>query len=329
MARLFTWGGECGDLLEFNTISGAVISTDAAHTGTYGLKGTANNHYAQKTISPTPNNELYVRTWWNPYTDSNGLIITVGTSDSSVDVRFNYVGNALTVRRGTTVIATGTIGIGSVDQWYMIELYVKLANSPDGVATVRIDGVEDIAFTGDTLSGSSAAITYVRFTTGGATGYHDDIAVNDTSGAADNSWCGDGRVIGIKPNAAGDNTDFTPSAGSNYQNVDEVPPDDDTTYNSSDTDGHYDLFNLEASGLSGVTILGVDVKVTARKTVANGDHMRAKIKTGSTEYNGDDKDILTSYGRFVQTWRTNPNTAAAWEIAEIDALQAGYENRAA
>ena len=332
MARLFTSGIETGGTSEFEAISGMTASTVAPHTGVYAVRGTVNSHYVQKTVAPSPSDEIYIRTWWYPTGNDNGIVLLVGTSDSTLDVRFNYINNAFTIRRGTTVIATGTYLVPSLNRWYMLELYAKLANSPNGVATLKIDGNVDIAFTGgDTLSSASAAITYVRFVCGAATaGYHDDIAINDTSGAADNSWCGDGRVIGIKPDAVGDQADFTPSAGANWENADDVPSDDDTTCNESATDGHIDLLNLEACGLSSVAIRGVDVKWTARKTIANGDKQRAKIKTGGTVYDGaTDKVLTTSYKTYAESWRTNPNTSIAWTIADIDALQVGYENRPA
>jgi hypothetical protein len=325
MARLFTTGFECGDLLDFGSVYLLTASGEQVHTGNYAARGGA-DQYARKYISPSPNNEVYIRYWWRAGNSGDKTLLQVGTSDSNVEI-YGGAGYVFKLRRGATIVATGTL-VPTGNTWYMLELYAKLDDAA-GVLTLKVDGVEDATFSGDTLPGASAAITNVQIYTGEGLAYVDDIAINDASGAADNSWPGDGRVIGIKPNGAGDNTDFTPSAGANYENVDDVPHDSDTTYNHSGTDGHYDLFNLEACGLSDVDILGVNVKGTMRKEVANGDKARLKVKAGATEYDGDDKDILTSYTRINQEWRTNPNTAAAWQTAEIDALQAGYENRAA
>lgn len=326
MARLFTTGIETGDLLDFDTVLNATAQTTMPHTGTYSMRAAA-GQYGKILISPSPTDEVYVRCW--AYLGAaTSEPIRISTSDSYVNVRATAnLPSALKLHVGGTLVATSSITTPA-NTWLMLEMYAKIANS-GGVLTLKIDGAQVATFTGDTLSATSTVIESVTFY-GAATvyTYFDDIAINDTSGAADNSWAGDGRVIAIKPNAAGDNTDFTPSAGNNYENVDEVPPDDDTTYNESSTDGHYDLFNLGACGLSNVDITGVDVKVTARKTVANGDQMRAKIKTGGSEFDGDDQDILTTYTRFVHTWRTNPDTAAAWTTGNLDALQAGYENRA-
>jgi hypothetical protein len=328
MARLFTTGMECGDVLDFDGgRSAAAHSTTVAKTGTYSVR--VGNGYARRLVSPSPNNEIYMRAWTHIVAVGTGNpILAAYLSDgNSVQLYWNDVSKKLELRRHTTMVAD-LVGGTRFNEWRMYELYAKIAEAPDGILTLRIDGVQALTFTGDTQAGSVSEIIYVSFGGSANYTYFDDVAVNDTSGAADNSWCGDGRVIAIKPNAAGDVDDFTPSAGDNYECVDEVPY-NTTDYNESATDGHLDLFNLEACGLSGVDILGVDVKWMALKTVANGDQQRAVIKTGGTEYDGSDQGFDTTYTRLIETWRTNPDTAVAWTTADLDALQAGYENRAA
>jgi len=339
MARLLTTGFETGDMLDFSSYTNCVMESGVKHTGSYSAKiaNTSITPDGLKYILTTAASALYIRAWVYIDSDANkqqttpliGFYLTDGTYVGAI-VTFSLSGTYnIRLTRNGTILATGT-EVFNWDEWFMIELYVLVDNS-SGVGQIRINSVLDIDYSGDTQPNTSTDISYVRITSGSDDWvmYVDDVAINDTTGGADNTWPGDGRVIAILPDGAGDNTDFTPSAGSNYQNVDERPPDGDTTYNESDTDTDYDLFNLAACGLSDVTILGIDVKLTVRKTVANGDQMRAKIKTGGTEYNGSDFDPSTTYTRQVATWRTNPNTSSAWTISDVDALQAGYENRAA
>lgn len=331
MTRQFTTGIETGDLLDFDSVAAQATAVTSPHTGNYSMRIYNGGIAMYKYLTGT-HDEVFIRAWMKVDSWVTGRnFIGVELADSTW-VRLQIDGsNKFRISRFGTIIATGTLSFTPYqNKWVMLELHLLIADGT-GVAQLKVDGNLDIDFSGDTKPSTSTTVERAEFWGYGAstTTYWDDIAINDTDGSADNTWPGDGRVIAIKPDAAGDNIDFTPSAGANYQNVDDVPPDGDTTYNESGSDDDYDLLNLEACGLSGVTILGIDVKLTVRKTVANGDHMRAKIKTSGTEYNGSDQDLATSYTRLVESWRENPYTSSAWVAAELDALQAGYENRAA
>jgi hypothetical protein len=163
---------------------------------------------------------------------------------------------------------------------------------------------------------------------GVGSGFHDDLAMNDTTGGADNSWCGDGRIIAIKPNAAGNYTQWTPSAGSNWQNVDEVPSNSDTDYNSESLASDKDSYNLEACGLTSVTIKRVWIEMRAKNTVADGSQARMFLRAGGTDYNDSvgARALTASYVRYVSgEWTTDPSDAAAWTTTDLDALEVGVE----
>ena len=55
--------------------------------------------------------------------------------------------------------------------------------------------------------------------------YLDDIYVADSSGTFNNDLLGDIRIDNVHPNGAGNYTQFTPSAGANYECVDDNPYD--------------------------------------------------------------------------------------------------------
>src|SRR6185437_13665423 len=97
----------------------------------------------------------------------------------------------------------------------------------------------------------------IQFSPGAAAGIGCDITYGTTQ-------AGDLRVECVMPNGPGAHTQFTPSAGANWQNVDEVPPDDDTTHNDSSTAGQLDTFVHAA--LAGIpsSIAAVAVQVRGR-----------------------------------------------------------------
>ena len=71
------------------------------------------------------------------------------------------------------------------------------------------------------------------------------------------------QTITLRPNAAGGNTGLTPSAGANWECVDEETPDEDTTYvYITDADG-YDTYTTDLVAGSG-TINEVRVYVRGR-----------------------------------------------------------------
>lgn len=159
------------------------------------------------------------------------------------------------------------------------------------------------------------------------------------TGTVDDIWCyasnspisapiGEHRVLSMKPIGAGNNSDFTPLAGNNYENVDEYNQDFDTSYNSSDgTSGHRDDF--EMSNLSDQVGINSTVKaltVRAMVTASASEQVRPYVEVGGTRYYGDAfSPPSTSYMYAEHIWEVNPATSNPWTVSEIDAVKAGYE----
>jgi hypothetical protein len=162
-----------------------------------------------------------------------------------------------------------------------IEVRLVLHNTT-GAAYIYFNGVLDCSVTGvDTIYNLGSVCTNVymfgqyNWDLPNTTKWTDMIVHTEASPL------GDTGVYYLQTDAAGTDADFTPSAGSNYQNVDEVGPDEDTTYNESDgTAGHRDSFNCEA--ISGVTVLAVGTLVRARKTdVGDASLLLGAVYSGS------------------------------------------------
>jgi hypothetical protein len=132
----------------------------------------------------------------------------------------------------------------------------------------------------------------------------------------------------LRPNAAGDETalDQYPTSGSHYDKVDEVTPDNDSTYVYNSAKGaawYRDLYNLPAHSGSG-TINKITIKIVARNSLWAG--VEIFCKTHGTGYSDGDS-WYNHYSYTEKTWEltTNPNTSAAWTWDEIDALQIGVQ----
>lgn len=331
MARIFTDGAEIGDLLFWNTLVGAPeVYTVEKRSGVYSYRIPTSASSLTKGIAPL--SEFYVRTGIM-FTNGIGSAKITGWTTSGSEygsLRMNSGSSKIEAVTSTgTVVATGSIPLQN-DIWYCIEAHVKIADSL-GDIEVKVDGVLDIDFSGDTKPSTQTTIDAIWYIAGGGAAplLLDDLALNDTTGVVDNSWCGDGHVLLLKPNAAGDVTQLTPSAGANYECVDDIPTDGDTSYVSSPTTDQYDLYNLEAFTPTGVAISRVWAEARARKSQADTRMLKFILKTHAVEYDGSsDLNLLTTHTQVRGTEQlVNPNTSAAWIISELDDLQVGPKVR--
>lgn len=124
-----------------------------------------------------------------------------------------------TLKHGSgTVLGTSTGNYGAGLGWIYVELKCSIADS-GGTAELRIGGVTEISFTGDTRNGGAGSISHVAFYPGGSgaggmSGFFiDDLYILDGIGTP-NDFLGDCRVDTLYPNASGSNSDFSyPAAG--------------------------------------------------------------------------------------------------------------------
>jgi hypothetical protein len=234
-----------------------------------------------------------------------------------------------------SVIGTGTAVISS-----SIAKYVEIKaviHATTGDIDVKVDGATDIDTGGndDTQATANAFITGVRLgehsSTSATYNYDfDDFYLLDTTGGALDTFLGDVRVEALFPSGAGGSTQFTPSTGSNFQNVDDSTPDDDSTYNESATVGHLDRFALGNLVTVTGTVLAVSVLSRIRKTDAGARTMRNHVylsTAGSPTEESGDLTPSTSYSWLESVHRLDPD-AAAWSVTKVNALEIGYEVQA-
>lgn len=134
----------------------------------------------------------------------------------------------------------------------------------------------------------------------------------------DYSAIGTFQSVILRPNADGDLTELIRNAGShNYEAVDDVTPDEDTTYvrGLHTQEFESDLYNLPTSSVHNI----LWVKSVARARPLNTDYstiaMRPLIKTHSVVYYNRSEDLryygTATYNNFISVWRINPYTGSA------------------
>ncbi len=227
--------------------------------------------------------------------------------------------------RGTTLLGT-TVNQISSGVWYYIELKV-LTNNSTGTVDVVVNGLNWLSLTSqDTQEGANAYHTAVRLgmNDGTVLNCYDDMYILDASGSANNDILGNRKVVALDPDGAGDDTDWTPSAGSNYQNVDEGGLlDEDTTYNETSIDTNQDLYTFGNLPGDAVSVDGIQITSEARVTAGQMD-LSNVIKTGTTTSPGTPETITsTDYVTSVRVEEQDPDTSAAWTPSGVNGAQFG------
>lgn len=230
--------------------------------------------------------------------------------------------------RGTngTSIATGTQVLLDAT-WYNIELKFNFSNT--GSVSWKIDGTVDgtaaSVDTTQTANQNAKTIQFLGSTLSSQMAVDDLYICDDVGSAPHNDFLGNCRVETLYPTSA-NATQWTPLSSTNVSNVDDTATDGDTTYNSTSTSGHVDTFNHGSLASTPVTIFGVAVHTEIRKDDVTARTARNKLISGATTTNGASNTLSTSYAWMVDQYIVDPNTAAAWTGANVNATKIGYEH---
>jgi hypothetical protein len=226
-----------------------------------------------------------------------------------------------------TVLGTGSSGL-TANTWAYVEVKVTI-NDTTGSVHVRVNGAPVLALTNvDTRNAGNPTANAVRL---GSTGNlstsvfeYDDIYIFDGTGSVNNDFAGDCRVAAVRPTGAGATAAWTPSAGANYACVDEAPPNADTDYVSSATAGQTDTYAFADLAVIG-TVKAVQATAVVRKDDAGTRTLALVARPGGTDRPGATQAVGDSYGSLSEIWNTNPDTAGAWTVAELNAGEWGVK----
>lgn len=239
-----------------------------------------------------------------------------------LQVRKN-IDNTAAIYRGATLLGEGTnfINIGNT---CLIEVYLKIADS-GGRFVVKINGIIDIDFTGDTKESTYTQFDKIWLGNSGIFGtfsYYDNFIIDDAD------WIGDTKIQAVVPTGAGNSTNWTASAGNNWECVDEIPA-NDADYVHTNTN---DILDTYTTGDLIGTIESVKcVQVQARaKTdgTPTPTNLKMAVRSGGTDYVSGDNLVPSSEKSFSHIWEDNPADASPWEEADVNAMEIGVKSSA-
>lgn len=340
MSRLFITGMEGGDLGIWSVAVGDVtVNAAIKYSGSYSLKvnvATNTNAYVRRNIATLSTIYFKLMIDIASFTASGttiGLLVLRNAAGAAqISLAMDRTTLALKVFRGTrsagTLIGTGTTAINT-GTWYQIEGQITI-NATTGVAKIKVNGgAEEINFSGNTRGGADDNIDVVEVgISDGPSGvaaylfYADDFVLDNAA------YPGNTKIQALVPNVAGSSSQWTSSDGvPNYQDVDEIPASDaDLVYTNAVS--QIDLYGLADLAGAVQNILSVQAEVRCtRQGNPTPTQIQPGIRTGSTNYFGASQSVpFINYQSLFKIWQTNPNTLVAWQISEVNALEAGMQS---
>jgi len=309
--------------------SGATISS----AGTYVARSSGRYHgYAVSRTTtigtgiqidlPSPLSEIYLGMAVKKTGGDTTFLALRDGSSTQIDLRAS--GTDLQVTRNGTLLGTVASYL-LTDIWRWISLRVVIHDTTGIVEVRNGDGTVLLNLTGvDTKNTATAQATNVYLNN--VLLLIDHFFLMDTSGATFNGHLTERAIWTGFPNAEGSTLDWTPTgAATRWEAVDDVGPDADSTYISSGTVGHVNLSNVQDPPATITGIVGVMLQNRSRKDAVGTRSINGLIRTGASNFEGEETALDSDYLSRADLFEQNPDTALAWQLSDIDALQIGVE----
>lgn len=240
------------------------------------------------------------------------------------------------VKRGSTTLITTSNEYTNGFQVYVEWKTILDTNGSNGTTELRVnESVDGTISSTDTTNDAATTANKVQWELrhDNGTWHYDDFYVCDNQGASNNSYLGDRRVVGKLATGEGNRNQWTPNSGTVHWNrVSESVTDDDATYLyvPNNSDGQVELFTFaDITEIVG-TVNAVQVMFQCRMDSSGTDKVRLIFRSGGgAEATGSDKTVssIAGYEWFQEIYDQDPVAAAAWTVANFNAMQIGIESR--
>lgn len=306
-----------GDAQSFANI--AVVAT-SVHTGNFRLNigdGGGGVNWVRFGDFASGFTELYATIWLDPAGAAKELGVEFELTDNTlVGVRKEAGNQDLHAYVNGAAVDVGTALLAAT--YNLVELYVKI-DGGNGRIVVKVNGVNDIDFTGGTKPTSATDIQYLRLSMDNGAGDFwraDDLTIRT------DDFPGDIRYIKSAPDGD-DSVTWTRSAGAtNFSLVDETPP-SDADYVETAVNTNQDLYTLVDYALNNA--ISHIVQWIRGLSTPSGGEFKMQIKSGGTTSEESTSGLATSAEYVSRILEEDPNTLAAWGKTAFNAALVGQE----
>lgn len=297
------------------------------------LRGASAQQFLSKTIAASSATHVMgARVKFNSFPISSAPFFAFKDAGTyQVSLWINADGS-MRICRGTPTIETaiaGNFGALATGTWYYIEFKATIDDAAGaGTVAVQVNGANVYTSSGalDTKNTANASANDFEVGTNSPSSSQEcGFDLEDLYHGTGTTFAGDSIVGVLTPNGAGAHTDFTPSAGSNYQNVDDATPNGDTDYNSSSTVGHIDTYEMTDMAVTGATIHAVAVNNYIKKTDAGSRTVAGVAHSNTTDGLGTASAVSTSYAYLQTIFPLDPNGNIAWAAAAVNDADYGLK----
>lgn len=321
----------------FNVPGSSVASNSGRYSGQSALRVscTASGGHLYKLL-PSNASTLFMNcaVKIGSFTNGNGSTHAImsmwdgSTAQMSIAVNSN---NTVSIHRGIqwfgssgTVLATTSAPLLPLNTWTHFQFMVTFHNTA-GAYELRINNTTVLSATN-----VNTRITSNNYANriGVGFSYADTCTIDfcdtyafDDTGSSFNTWTNDSRVSPRRINGAGTYSQFTPSAGSNYQCIDDTTPDGDSTYVESSTVNAIDSYKMGALPTPASNVRALVHLIYAKKTDAGPKTFSPFLVSNSTEYlNPATYQLTDSYKYYQINYTENPVTSQPWTIGEATSI---------
>jgi hypothetical protein len=323
-----------------NPVFYPTVESVAQRSGPYGLQCFASSpsfasSYYQVTIPNTVTGYLYCavqmdQLYATPAWTNDAFIKFLGNSDVHLELVIRMDGHFEVNGPGGS-LGTGTF-VYTPYSW--VGLACKWTIADSGSFELRVNGstTPDIAVSSvDTKAGTLYPyVSLIQFgwidpESGQKLYWFDDIVIQNTT-APVTDWLGDPSLRYLRPNASGDISQWviggTAPAGTDWQSVNEVPPDDGVTLIETQTSGDRTNFEMENLSDTTGTVFAVVGLARLRKEAAGTRTVQQTLKLNTTTVSGDHHALSTSWSTYQYVYYTDPE-GNTWTGTNVNLLKAG------
>lgn len=263
------------------------------------------------------------------------IFMRIQSPDSTVPILLKLLtSGAISVKTGNEATVHGTSGAiftAGVSVYFEFKV---LLHASAGTITMRANGTNVLALTGIN-TGWVGLTSWSNIIFGCLTGSpsfmgpsnwdFDDLYISNGIGSAPlNTFLGDVRVDARFPTAPGTTTGWTPSAGANWQTVDDTSPNGDTDYNSTSTLDVIDTFVVQDAPVVGATLYGIQHNLSMKKMDAGTASVAPVIRHSGTNNAATNINPGTTYAIALQV-ATEIAPGVAITESNFNAAEFGYK----
>lgn len=313
----------------WNLLSSGAATLVAGRVGGQAVRLNSQSYPMFRVLEPANEKSVFFAftTYGNFGTETSDfrLFELANGSNRHIGIRTNHLRELIVVGGDETELARVPEVI-HVDTWYSFNVCWK-GDLTAGILQIYINGelVVDIA-NANTRNAVSPNADRAYFYGGNplrsvADFTYDDVRIDTetTTPIAEGRYA----VVEYDSDSA---VEFTPLSGAdNYLMIDETTCDQDTTYNSSNTVGHKDIFTVKALSFNPDRIMAVQLTLIARKEDVATRRLKSFLQSDSSQVDGEDMYLSTNYTMNRLIIQNDPATGVEFTKGGLAAVLPGYE----